>query len=140
MFILIKRSNKLKNMLTSIKKYITSFFGKILIIIIILPFLFWGMGDVFRSGNQNVVATIDSEKVSAQEFLAYLNRLNLNDEDRKSLTSTDLLDKILSDYIGKKIIDLEMERLGVRLSDKSLSKIIMNDETFFEEKILKNKI
>ena len=109
-------------MLTSIKKYITSFFGKILIIIIILPFLFWGMGDVFRSGNQNVVATIDSEKVSAQEFLAYLNRLNLNDEDRKSLTSTDLLDKILSDYIGKKIIDLEMERLGVRLSDKSLSK------------------
>ncbi len=121
-------------MLTSIKKYITSFFGKILIIIIILPFLFWGMGDVFRSGNQNVVATIDSEKVSAQEFLAYLNRLNLNDEDRKNLTSTDLLDKILSDYIGKKIIDLEMERLGVRLSDKSLSKIIMNDETFFEEK------
>ena len=121
-------------MLTSIKKYISSFLGKILIIIIILPFLFWGMGDVFRTGSQNVVATIDSEKVSAQEFITYLNRLNLSEQERKNLNTTDLLDKILSDYIGKRIVDLEMEKLGVKLSDKSLSNIIMSDDTFFEEK------
>jgi peptidyl-prolyl cis-trans isomerase D len=120
-------------MATSIGKLSKSFFLKLLVGIIILPFVFWGMGDVFRTGNQNVVATIDSEKISSQEFLTYLNRLNLSEEERKNLNTTDLLDKILSDYIGKKIINLEMEKLGVKITDKSLSNIIMNDDTFFEE-------
>lgn len=120
-------------MLTSIKKFITSFFAKILIIIIILPFLFWGMGDVFRTGNQNVVATIDSEKISSQEFIRYINNLNLNEQQRNSLEKTDLLDKILADYISKKIIDLEIKDLGINLTDKSLSDIIRNDKTFYED-------
>jgi peptidyl-prolyl cis-trans isomerase D len=70
--------------------------------IIILPFVFWGMGDVFRGGNQNVIATIDSKKIGTQEFLNYVNRLNLNKEQVKSLSKTDLLEQILSDFIGKK--------------------------------------
>ena len=70
-------------MLTSIRKKTTSFLAKVLIGIIILPFVFWGMGDVFRTGNQNVVVTIDSEKVTAQSFVEYLNRLNLNEKQRK---------------------------------------------------------
>ena len=54
-------------MLTSIGKFSKSFFIKVLVGIIILPFVFWGMGDVFRGGNQNVIATIESEKISTQE-------------------------------------------------------------------------
>ena len=50
-------------MATSIGKLSKSFFIKLLVGIIILPFVFWGMGDVFRGGNQNVIATIDSKKV-----------------------------------------------------------------------------
>ena len=53
-------------MSTSIKKLTKSFFIKLLVGIIILPFVFWGMGDVFRGGNQNVIASIESEKVSTQ--------------------------------------------------------------------------
>ena len=49
-------------MSTSIGKLSKSFFVKVLVGIIILPFIFWGMGDVFRGGNQNVIATIDSKK------------------------------------------------------------------------------
>ena len=59
-------------MLTSIGKFSKSFFIKLLVGIIILPFVFWGMGDVFRGGNQNVIASIDSEKVGTQEFVEYL--------------------------------------------------------------------
>ena len=120
-------------MLTSIKKITTSFLSKVLIIIIILPFLFWGMGDVFRGGNQNILATIDSEKISAQSFAQYVNRLNLSDEQRESLDKTDLLDKILSDYIGKKIISLEIKDQGIHLSDKSLKEIITTDKTFHKD-------
>ena len=120
-------------MFTSIRKITTSFLAKILIVIIILPFLFWGMGDVFRGGNQNILATIDSEKISAQSFVEYVNRINLSKEQKKNLNKTDLLDKILSEYIGKKIIVLEIEDQGINLTNRSLKEIITTDETFFED-------
>jgi len=120
-------------MLTSIRKVTISVLAKILIAIIILPFLFWGMGDVFRTGNQNVIVTIDSEKVSAQSFVEYVNRLNLNEQQRNSVGETDLLDKILSDYVAKKIIELEIINQGVSLNNQSLKKIITADDTFQED-------
>jgi len=117
-------------MLTSIRKATTSLLAKILIAIIILPFLFWGMGDVFRTGNQNVIVTIDSEKVSAQNFVEYVNRLNLTEQQRSTMSKTDLLDKILSDYVGKKIIALEIIDQGVSLNNRSLKEILTADDTF----------
>ena len=117
-------------MLTSIKKATSSFFTKVLIGLIILPFVFWGMGDVFRTGNQNVLVNIDAEKIGVQNFVNYLSQLNLTDEQRKNLSKTDLLDRILSDYIGKKIIAMEIETGGVKLSNSSLKEIITSDETF----------
>ena len=120
-------------MATSIGKLSKSFFVKLLVGIIILPFVFWGMGDVFRGGNQNVIATIDSKKISTQEFLSYLNRLNLNKEQIKNLSKTDLLEQILSEYIGRKVMALEIENSGIIINDNSLRNIIKNDKLFLKE-------
>ena len=120
-------------MATSIGKLSKSFFVKLLVGIIILPFVFWGMGDVFRGGNQNVIATIDSKKVSTQEFVNYLNRLDLNKEQIKSLKKTNLMDKILSEYIGRKVMALEIEQSGITVNDNSLRDIIKNDRLFFKD-------
>ena len=119
-------------MLTSIGKYSKSFFVKLLVGIIILPFVFWGMGDVFRGGNQNVIASIDSNKISTKEFMQHINRLNLNTKTQKDLGKTDLLDRILSEYIGRKIVFLEIEKKGIKLTDSSLKDIIINDKTFYK--------
>ncbi len=119
-------------MLTSIKKITKSFLARVLIAIIILPFLFWGMGDVFRVGNQNIVATIESEKISTQEFTNYLSRLNLSDSERKNINKTKLLDQILKEYIGRKVIELEIKDMGINISDASLKRIIVNDENFYK--------
>ena len=120
-------------MATSIGKLSKSFFIKLLVGIIILPFVFWGMGDVFRGGNQNVIATVDSSKISTREFINYINRLNLNEEQVKNLSKTDLIEQILSDYIGKKVMSLEIEKLGIVVNDNALRDIIKNDKTFFKD-------
>tara|TARA_Y100001958_G_scaffold157564_1_gene152979 strand:+ start:819 stop:2270 length:1452 start_codon:yes stop_codon:yes gene_type:complete len=120
-------------MLTSIAKISKSFFIKLFVGIIILPFVFWGMGDVFRGGNQNVIASIESEKVSTQEFVDYLRRLNLNEDQIKNLPRTDLIEKILSEYIGKKVMALEIEKLNITISDNSLRNIIKNEKLFYKE-------
>ena len=120
-------------MATSIGKLSKSFFIKLLVGIIILPFVFWGMGDVFRGGNQNVVATIESKKVSTQEFVNYINRLNLNEEQIKNLPKTDLIEQILSEYIGRKVMKFEIEKLDIVVSDSALRNIIKNDKLFFKD-------
>ena len=120
-------------MTTSIGKFTKSFFIKLLVGIIILPFVFWGMGDVFRGGNQNVIATVDSKKISTQEFINYINRLNLNEDQIKNLSKTDIIEQILSDYIGKKVMSLEIEKLGIVVNDNALRDIIKNDKTFFKD-------
>jgi peptidyl-prolyl cis-trans isomerase D len=120
-------------MIKSIGKYSKSFFIKVLVGIIILPFVFWGMGDVFRGGNQNIIVAIDSKKISTQEFINYLNRLGLSDEERGNISKSNMLENILSDYIGRKIINYEVESMGVRVSDASLKNIIINDKVFFKD-------
>ena len=84
-------------MLNNIRNFSKTILAKILLVIIIIPFVFWGMGDVFRGGNQNVIATIDSKKLSTQDFIDYLNRLNLSDLEIKNIKNTDLVEKILLD-------------------------------------------
>tara|TARA_B100000963_G_scaffold345551_1_gene349748 strand:- start:1115 stop:2569 length:1455 start_codon:yes stop_codon:yes gene_type:complete len=119
-------------MATSIAKYSKSFFVKLLVGIIILPFVFWGMGDVFSGGNQNVIATIDSKKISTQEFVEHLRKINLNEDQVKNLPKSDLVEKILSEYIGRKVMALEIEELGITVNDNSLRSIIKNDKLFFK--------
>ena len=104
-------------MLGSFRKFSSSIFAKVFLFIVAIPFVFWGMGDVFSGGSQNIIAKIDSEKVSTKEFAEYLNRLNLNDKEVKDLKKTDLVQKILSEYIGRRIIKLEMEELGIVMDE-----------------------
>jgi len=120
-------------MLTAIGKFSKSFFIKLLVGIIILPFIFWGMGDVFRGGNQNVIASVGSEKINTQEFVSYMRKLSLNEQQIKNLPNTDLVEKILSEFIGKKVMALEIEKLGISINDNALRNIIKNDKIFFKD-------
>jgi len=120
-------------MATSIVKLSKSFFIKLLVGIIILPFVFWGMGDVFRGGNQNVIATIKSEKISTQEFMDYIRKINLSEQQIENIKKTDLIEQILSQYIGRKVMALEIEKFGVIVNDNSLRDIIKNDKLFYKD-------
>ena len=61
-------------MLTSLRKFSTSIYAKILLAIVIIPFVFWGMGSSFSGGNKNIVVLIDNEKYTAQEFIKFVQK------------------------------------------------------------------
>ena len=67
------------------------------------PFIFWGMGSVFQGGKKNIIVEIGKEKVSVQEFLDFV-RFNSPNED---LFNKDLIQKLLYNYIGQKVVVLE---------------------------------
>ena len=78
-------------MFASIRKFSKSFIAKIFIAIIALPFIMWGMGDVFRSGNQNVLVEINDNKINTKDFVNYLQNINLSDEQAKELSKSNLI-------------------------------------------------
>ena len=91
-------------MIASIKKYSKSFILKVFVAIIALPFLLWGMGDVFRSGNQNVIVEINETKVSTKEFMDHLQTLNISRDEIEKKGKEKLINEILTNYVSEKII------------------------------------
>ena len=65
--------------------------ASVLIAIIIVPFVFWGMGGMFSSGNTNNVAKINKLNISTQDLINHINRSNIPDK-----TIRENLDKNIS--------------------------------------------
>ena len=88
------------------------------------------MGDVFRTGNQNVIAEINNTKISTKEFIEYLQKINITREELDSRGKEEIINEILTNYISEKIITIETEEKGILLTDNSLKKILVSDEGF----------
>ena len=121
-------------MLGSIRKFSKSFLAKIFIAIIALPFLMWGMGDVFRSGKQNVLVEINDEKISSKEFITYIQKIKLSKKEIENIGKSKILDHVLANYISEKIISIEGKKKGIQLSDSGLKKILVGDKSFQKDK------
>ena len=67
-------------MLNSLRNFTKSFWAKIVLIIIIIPFVFWGMGSVFSGGSQNTVAKINNYSISTKNLMDHVSSLNINHE------------------------------------------------------------
>ena len=116
-------------MLGQFRKFSSSIFAKILMGIIIIPFIFWGMGSNFGGGSKNVIVIIDKEKYSTEAFFNFIQKL----ASPKQKITADQIDGFLSNFIGEKLMEKEIEHFGFILSDESLSKLIKIQENFKRE-------
>ena len=114
-------------MLGSFRKFSGSIYAKILLGIIIIPFVFWGMGSSITGGSKNVVVVIDKEKYSIQHFSNFIKKTAL-----KKVEANDV-EGFLFAFISEKLIEKEIEHFGIKLSDNSLSKLIRHQEQFKRE-------
>jgi len=120
-------------MLNSFRNFAKSFWAKILLVIIIIPFVFWGMGGVFRGGSQNTVAKINNYNISTKNFMEYINSLNINPEIIRENINNSIIEQLLSDLINKTTLSLQSKDLEIILSDNILSEIIKKDEKFLDK-------
>jgi len=120
-------------MLNSFRNFTKSFWAKILLVIIIIPFVFWGMGGVFSGGSQNTLAKINNYNISTKNFEEYINALNINQEIIRENIDNSIIEQLLSGLINKTTLDLQSEDLEIVLSDNILSEIIKKDEKFLDK-------
>ena len=121
-------------MLNNIRRFSKTFFAKILLVIIIIPFVFWGMGGVFNSGNTNNIVKINNYTISTQDFIDYLNTSNLDKNQIKENIDNNILETFLKKLVSDSVIDIEIEDLNIMISDKNLAERIKKNKSFHDEK------
>ena len=67
-------------MINSLRNFAKTKFAGLLVFIMIIPFVFWGMGSMFSSGNTNNIVKINNTNISTQEFIDYLNNSGIPQE------------------------------------------------------------
>ena len=120
-------------MLSKLRDFSKSKLAGVLITIIIIPFVFWGMGSVFSGGNTNNVVKINNKKVSTQDFIEHINTSNIDPDQLRKNLDKNVLEEILGQLISLNILKMEIQNLGIIKSDKSLSESIIKEKRFLDD-------
>ena len=119
-------------MLGKLRDFSRSKLAGVLIAIIIIPFVFWGMGSVFSGGNANNVAKIDNKNISTQDFIEYVNSSRINPDDLRNNLDKNILEEILSQIISLQLLKMEIDDASLIISDQILFNKIIKDKKFQE--------
>ena len=120
-------------MLNKLRGFSNTKLAGVLITIIIIPFVFWGMGSVFSGGNSNNVAKINNETISTQDFINHINESRIDNDYIKNNIENNIIERIISEIVSKKLLNMEIDDLKLTISEKTLVKIIKKNEYFIDD-------
>ncbi len=120
-------------MISSFRNFAKTKFAGLLVFIMIIPFVFWGMGGMFSSGNTNTIAKINKENISTQEFIDYLNKSGIPQETIKKNLDQNIIEELLSGLISTTLLELEVKDYNLIISENTLLKKIKTNKNFFGE-------
>ena len=120
-------------MLGKLRNFSRTKYAGVLIAIIIIPFVFWGMGSVFSGGNKNTVVKINNQNISTTDFIDYINSSSLDPNLIKENLDKNILEEILTQLISINILNIEIKDREIILSDNVLLNKIKKDKKFSDE-------
>ena len=120
-------------MINKFKSITNSKFSWIIVALIAIPFVFWGMGDVFTKGNTNNVAKINNNTISVTNFINHINESGLNENLIRENLDKNIFEELLSQLISQELMKMEIENLNLNFSDKTLRSKIINNKNFFDD-------
>ncbi|MCL5021790.1 MAG: SurA N-terminal domain-containing protein [Nitrospirae bacterium] len=124
-------------MLQAMRKHAKFFY--VLFFIIILSFIFWGVGNVDKS-TAVPIAEVGKEKISVEEYWTAYDRArdyyrnitkgNFTEEMEKKLN---LKQKILDSLVDDLLLLTEAKKVGITVGDAELREAIVNDPAFIRD-------
>ena len=120
-------------MISSFRNFAKTKFAGILVFIMIIPFVFWGMGGMFSSGNTNTIAKINKTNISTQEFIDYLNSSGIPQKSIQDNLDKDIIEELLSSLISTTLLKLEVKDYNLIISENTLFKKITKNKNFQDE-------
>ena len=120
-------------MLGALRRFSKTKYSGILIAMVIVPFVLWGMGSVFSGGNTNIVARVNNENISTQDFIDYMNNSGLDTRVVKDNIDNNIFEESLSKLISETLLKMEIDKLNVSITDNSLILKIKENNIFLDE-------
>ncbi len=120
-------------MISNLRNFAKTKFAGLLVFIMIIPFVFWGMGSMFSSGNTNNIAKINKKNISTQEFIDYLNKSGIPQETIKKNLDNNILQEILSGLISTTLLELEIKDFDIIISENTLLRKIKRNKNFLDD-------
>ena len=132
-------------MLMSMRKHAKYFY--VLFFIIILSFIFWGVGTVDKTGGAEIVAEVGNYKITAQEYwrtydnvYRFYRNVYKDSFDEEMEQELNLKESVLNSMINERIIFLLAKDLNITVSDDELQDAITHDQTFMKNGVFDKDI
>jgi len=124
-------------MLQQMRSFTKSWAANVLLLLIVLSFAAWGIGDMIRGNTDTNVASIGSTEISQAEFSRDVRNILTNESQRENRTIT--TEEARKTGMAKAILDQEIDRLalddlvhdlGLTVGDDVVSDRIRRIESF----------
>lgn len=125
-------------MLDSIHKKSRSWGVKFILAMIVVVFVFWGVGGL-DSGSKNVLAMVDGKPISAQDFMRKYqqeaDRLRASNPGitNEMLDQMNFRQQILHSMVVEALVEQELKRLEISVSPAELKKAIISMPQFLDD-------
>ena len=122
-------------MLDSMRKNAQSWMIKALFAIIVLVFVFWGVGG-FQGQEKRILATVDGREISSQRFFRYYERqLDSLRQKRPNITTDQLKQmdfkrQIFNSMVDNLLLEHKAAELGVFVTNAEIRSVIENMQVF----------
>ncbi|HEX6114972.1 MAG TPA: SurA N-terminal domain-containing protein [Geminicoccaceae bacterium] len=125
-------------MLNSLRRNASSWVVKVLLLLLVVSFAIWGIGDIFYGSGQNpTVATVGDIEIPANELADAFNRAVSNlqrrlgpEFDRERAIQLGVMQQTLQDLIRQRLISLEAQEMGLVVPDDALRTLVTDDPMF----------
>ena len=117
-------------MINKLRAFSKTKLATVLVAIIIVPFVFWGMGSVFSGGNTNSLAKINNHNISTEDFISHINSTKINTQYLKENIDNEIFESLLNDLISVSIIDIEIKDQNFFISDENLANLVKKIDMF----------
>ncbi len=132
-------------MLKVMRKHAKYFY--VLFFIVILSFLFWGIGTVDKNDGGEILAEVGKYKITTQEywknyeniyrFYREIYREKFDEDMEKKMN---LREKVLDSMIDEKVLFTAAKQAGVSVSNNELHEAITHEPAFMRDGIFDNNI
>jgi parvulin-like peptidyl-prolyl isomerase len=122
-----------------------------LFFIVILSFIFWGIGGVDNKGQSEVLAEVGEYKITSQEFWSLYKRNSrfyrdiYKDKFEEMMKQMNLKETILDSMVDEQVLLISARKMGIQVSDKELNDAITQEPMFqtngvFDKKTYINRL
>lgn len=130
-------------MLQAMRKHAKYFY--VLFVIIIITFVFWGVGTVDNTGGVEVIAEVGQHKITVEDYWKTFDRTfrfykEIYKDSFDEKMQKDLKEKVLDSLIDEKVLLIASKKAGMSVSDEELQDSISGERAFFKNGVFDREV